>query len=78
MKSSKLVLVLLTFGLISFAQNDRGTITGTITDPAGAVIAGAPVEAKNAGNRVCLFRRRIGYRQLHHSRKSRPALIKSP
>ncbi len=31
----------------AFAQTDRGTITGTILDPAGAVIAGAAVEAKN-------------------------------
>src|SRR5262245_14906597 len=30
-----------------FAQSDRGTITGTVSDPAGAVIAGAKVEAKN-------------------------------
>src|SRR5579871_1948764 len=30
-----------------FAQTDRGTITGTISDPAGAVIAAAVVEAKN-------------------------------
>src|SRR5690348_9076752 len=30
-----------------FAQTDRGTITGTITDPAGAVVAGAVIEAKN-------------------------------
>ncbi len=32
---------------IAFAQSDRGTITGTVTDPAGAVIANIPVEAKN-------------------------------
>jgi hypothetical protein len=31
----------------AFAQADRGTITGTLTDPAGAVVAGASVEAKN-------------------------------
>ncbi len=33
--------------LAAFAQTDRGTITGTITDPAGAVVANAPIEAKN-------------------------------
>ncbi|MBV8844477.1 MAG: TonB-dependent receptor [Bryobacterales bacterium] len=32
-----------------FGQTDRGTITGTITDPAGAVVANAAVEAKNVG-----------------------------
>src|SRR5581483_45593 len=31
----------------AFAQSDRGTVTGTVTDPAGAVIAGANIEAKN-------------------------------
>jgi len=31
----------------AFAQSDRGTITGTIGDPAGAVVASANVEAKN-------------------------------
>src|SRR5262252_9534128 len=30
-----------------FAQVGNGTITGTVTDPVGAVIAGAPVEARN-------------------------------
>ncbi|HEY6340165.1 MAG TPA: carboxypeptidase-like regulatory domain-containing protein [Bryobacteraceae bacterium] len=30
----------------AFAQSDRGTITGTVSDPAGAVVAGAPIEAK--------------------------------
>jgi Carboxypeptidase regulatory-like domain/TonB dependent receptor len=29
------------------AQSDRGTITGAISDPAGAVIAGAPIEVRN-------------------------------
>jgi hypothetical protein len=31
-----------------FAQGDRGTITGTVVDPAGAVVAAASMEAKNA------------------------------
>jgi hypothetical protein len=31
----------------AFAQTDRGTITGTVSDPAGAVVANAVVEAKN-------------------------------
>jgi hypothetical protein len=30
-----------------FAQSDRGVITGTVSDPAGAVIAGAMIEVKN-------------------------------
>jgi hypothetical protein len=31
----------------AFAQSDRGTITGTVSDPAGAVVAGAAIEARN-------------------------------
>ncbi len=33
---------------MALAQGDRGTITGAVTDPAGAVIGGAAVKAKNA------------------------------
>ena len=32
---------------LALAQSDRGTITGTISDPAGAVIAAAPIEVRN-------------------------------
>jgi hypothetical protein len=31
----------------SFAQSDRGTITGTVSDPSGAAVAGAKVSAVN-------------------------------
>ena len=31
----------------AIAQTDRGTITGTVSDPAGAVVGGAAVEAKS-------------------------------
>jgi hypothetical protein len=37
----------LLFVVGAFGQTDRGTITGTISDPAGAVVASAMVEAKN-------------------------------
>src|SRR5262245_3711145 len=30
-----------------FAQTDRGTITGTVSDPTGAVIPGVAIEAKD-------------------------------
>jgi hypothetical protein len=33
--------------VLAFAQNDRGTITGTITDPTGAVVPGAALLAKD-------------------------------
>ena len=31
----------------ALAQSDRGTITGTVSDPAGAIVAAAQVEARN-------------------------------
>jgi len=40
------VCVLLCFGM-AFAQSDRGTITGRVVDPAGAMIPNVPIEAKN-------------------------------
>ena len=46
----RLLPVLALLGLTAFAtfaQSDRGTITGTISDPAGAVVAGAAIEARN-------------------------------
>src|SRR5947207_1915669 len=33
-----------------FAQTDRGTITGTVQDPASAMVPGASVVAKNTEN----------------------------
>ena len=42
------VRVLLFLWTVSaFAQSDRGTITGTINDPAGAVVPSAPIQARN-------------------------------
>ena len=40
------------FAYSALAQTDRGTITGTVTDPAGAVIANAMVQAKNEATAV--------------------------
>jgi len=48
MKSLSVLVCLLSLVCVAFAQSDRGTITGTVTDPAGAVIASSVVEAKNA------------------------------
>lgn len=50
MRVMKIVVCVLVLALEVFAQSDRGTITGTVSDPAGAVIANAPVEAKNTSN----------------------------
>src|SRR5579863_2748013 len=43
-------LFFLTSALVAFAQSDRGTITGTVSDPSGAVISSAPVEIRNVDN----------------------------
>ena len=48
MRFQRVVVYLLASSFAAFAQSDRGTITGTISDPAGAVVANAMVEAKNA------------------------------
>src|SRR5579864_6133009 len=37
----------LAFSMYAFAQRDTGTITGTVTDPSGAVVSGATVTAKS-------------------------------
>src|SRR5260221_9138725 len=39
--------VLLLGMAVAFAQTDRGTITGTISDPASAVIPSAQIQARN-------------------------------
>lgn len=47
MRFLKLVVCSFSCALAILAQSDRGTITGTVSDPAGAVVAGAPIEIKN-------------------------------
>ncbi len=41
------VVLLLAASLAAFGQSDRGTITGTISDPAGGVVPGANIEVKS-------------------------------
>jgi hypothetical protein len=36
----------------AFAQSDRGTITGTVSDPAGAVVASAAIQVRNTATGV--------------------------
>src|SRR5215467_9015014 len=43
----RLILVCMVLCVGAFAQSDRGTITGTINDPGGAVVPNAPVEVRN-------------------------------
>src|SRR5437762_6189434 len=48
MKFVLATVCLLVLTCAAFAQSDRGTMTGTVLDPAAAVIPGAKVTAKNA------------------------------
>ena len=47
MRSFSILICMLLVTSFAFAQSDRGTITGTVSDPAGAVVANAAVEARN-------------------------------
>jgi hypothetical protein len=47
MHKMAVVWVAVLSGWSALAQSNQGTITGTISDPAGAVIAGAAIEVKN-------------------------------
>ncbi len=49
-RSLLFVIGLLLLATATFAQSDRGTITGTVADATGAVIPGATIEAKNLGS----------------------------
>ncbi len=48
----QLVTFFLVLASLAFGQVGNGTITGTVTDPAGAVVPGAAVEAKNTATGV--------------------------
>jgi hypothetical protein len=45
-------ILIFSFSLTASAQTSRGTVTGTVTDPAGAVIAGAEVTLTSAQNKL--------------------------
>jgi len=47
MRNLRIFLMLCVCALAAFGQTDRGTITGTVSDPAGAVVANAPIVVKN-------------------------------
>ncbi|HEY4362468.1 MAG TPA: TonB-dependent receptor [Bryobacteraceae bacterium] len=48
----RLAFAFLLLSSLAFAQGDRGTVTGTVLDPAGAVVANAMIEVKNSGTGV--------------------------
>src|SRR5581483_12272587 len=47
-RATTFLVVLLTFAVYAFGQRETGTITGTVTDPSGAVVSGATVTTKSA------------------------------
>ncbi len=51
-KTFVLVAMLLSFSLTAFAQTSRGTVSGTVTDQAGAVVPGASVTLTNTETTV--------------------------
>ena len=52
MRFSRFAVLALFFTMVSLGQNDRGTITGTVMDPANASIPAAAVVARNLGTGV--------------------------
>jgi Carboxypeptidase regulatory-like domain/TonB dependent receptor len=56
LRSRTIVLVLLgaAFSVSGYAQTFRGAINGTVTDPSGAVVAGASVKATNTATAVAI------------------------
>lgn len=48
MRSTLIVLCLFAVALTALGQAGAGTITGTVVDPSGAVIAGASIQVKNS------------------------------
>src|SRR5579864_1733866 len=48
MQSKLAAAFVVLMGATAFAQSNQGTITGAISDPAGAVIAAAQIEVKNS------------------------------
>ena len=47
-----MVAVIFTLSTFAFGQTSRGTVTGTVTDPNGAVIAGAEVTLTSAATKL--------------------------
>jgi len=47
MRDYKFCALVFSFTVLAFAQSDRGTITGTVSDATGAVVASAGIEVRN-------------------------------
>jgi outer membrane receptor protein involved in Fe transport len=44
---TRLLISLVFLSVFVYAQSDRGTVTGTVADPAGAVVPSAPIDLEN-------------------------------
>ncbi len=68
-------LVVLTLAAVvvppCMAQTNRGTITGTVTDPSGAVVSGAAITASNTGTNVRTYGNKRSRGRLIPSRSCR-------
>jgi protocatechuate 3,4-dioxygenase beta subunit len=47
-----MVTLVFTLATLTFGQTSRGTVSGTVTDPTGAVIAGADVTLTSAATKL--------------------------
>src|SRR5438132_1144005 len=54
LKPLALVLAVLVISSAAFAQSERGTISGTVTDSTGAVVPGAKVTVTNPATNVTI------------------------
>jgi hypothetical protein len=52
MRFSIVCISVILLGSSASVQSDRGRITGTVSDPAGAVVPNAPIQARNVENGV--------------------------
>ena len=68
---TKLAAILLAVGCL-YAQGDRGTITGTVADPARRGIANAAIEVRNSETGAVYQDGHYGDRQLHDCASCRP------
>ena len=51
-RSLLIVAVVITLSTLTLGQTSRGTVTGTVTDPNGAVISGAEVTLTSAATKA--------------------------
>jgi len=53
-RAIRVAILIISLALLSFAQSERGTITGTVQDSSGAVIQSARINITNSATNVAL------------------------